>query len=156
MSEGIYFLKSGLILLFHMIDYEFLYAFSKEVLNLDKYIRWVGIANKFGVLLNTEHREGLKPFLTEEENEDYASLTVTRQKTRTKFEPKVGKLIYAAGRYEKLNRATIPINDNYFLLVALDVELKNFEDVIMEKVIPLVENKKNSFIAKDDNVTSKQ
>jgi hypothetical protein len=140
-----------------MIDYEFLYAFSKEVLNLDKYIRWVGIANKFGVLLNTEHREGLKPFLTEEENEDYASLTVTRQKTRTKFEPKVGKLIYAAGRYEKLNRVTIPINDNYYLLVALDVELKNFEEVIMEKVIPLVENKKNNFITKDDNnVITKQ
>jgi hypothetical protein len=140
-----------------MIDYEFLYAFSKEVLNLDKYIRWVGIANKFGVLLNTEHREGIKPFLTEEENEDYASLTVTRQKTRTKFEPKVGKLIYAAGRYEKLNRATIPINDNYYLLVALDVELKNFEAVIMEKVIPLVENKKNNFITKDDNnITTKQ
>ena len=139
-----------------MIDYEFLYAFSKEVLNLDKYIRWAGITNKFGVLLNTEHREGLKPFLTEEENEDYASLTVTRQKTRTKFEPKVGKLIYAAGRYEKLNRATIPINDNYYLLVALDVELKNFEEVIMEKVIPLIENKKNHFITKDANVTSKQ
>jgi hypothetical protein len=139
-----------------MIDYEFLYAFSKEVLNLDKYIRWVGIANKFGILLNTEHREGLKPFLTEEENEDYASLTVTRQKTRTKFEPKVGKLIYAAGRYEKLNRATIPINDNYYLLVALDVELKNFEEVIMEKVIPLVESKKNNFITNDDSVTTKQ
>lgn len=137
-----------------MIDYEFLYAFSKEVLNLDKYIRWVGIANKFGVLLNTEQREGLKPFLTEEENEDYASLTVTRQKTRTKFEPKVGRLIYAAGRYEKLNRATIPINEDYYLLVALDVELKNFEEVIMEKVIPLVENKKNSFITKDDSITT--
>jgi hypothetical protein len=139
-----------------MIDYEFLYAFSKEVLNLDKYIRWVGIANKFGVLLNTEQREGLKPFLTEEENEDYASLTVTRQKTRTKFEPKVGRLIYAAGRYEKLNRATIPINEDYYLLVALDVELKNFEEVIMEKVIPLVENKKNSFITKDDSITTKR
>jgi hypothetical protein len=133
-----------------MIDYEFLYAFSKEVLNLDKYIRWIGITNKFGVLLNAEHREGLKPLLTEEENEDYASLTVTRHKTRTKFEPKVGKLIYAAGRYEKLNRVTIPINDNYYLLVALDVELKNFEEVIMEKVIPLVENKKNNFTTKDD------
>ncbi|HEY6884167.1 MAG TPA: hypothetical protein VI278_09040 [Nitrososphaeraceae archaeon] len=133
-----------------MIDYEFLYAFSKEVLNLDKYIRWIGITNKFGVLVNAEHREGLKPLLTEEENEDYASLTVTRHKTRTKFEPKVGKLIYAAGRYEKLNRVTIPINDNYYLLVALDVELKNFEEVIMEKVIPLVENKKNNFIINDE------
>jgi hypothetical protein len=134
-----------------MIDYEFLYEFSKGVLELDQYIRWVGIANKFGILLNTEHREGLKPFLTEEENEDYASLTVTRHKTRTKFEPKVGKLIYAVGRYQKLNRATIPINDYYYLLIALDIELKNFEEVIMEKVIPLVEKEKNNFIAHDDN-----
>lgn len=135
-----------------MIDYELLYSFGKEVLNLDKNIRWVGIANNFGVLLNTEHREGLKPFLTEEENEDYASLTVTRHKTRTKFEPKVGKLIYAAGRYQKLNRATIPINDYYYLLIALDVELKNFEEVIMEKVIPLVEQEKDNFIPDDDSV----
>lgn len=134
-----------------MIDYEFLYDFSKGVLKLDQYIRWVGIANKFGILLNTEHREGLKPFLTEEENEDYASLTVTRHKTRTKFEPKVGKLIYAVGRYQKLNRATIPINDYYYLLIALDIELKNFEEVIMQKVIPLVEKEKNNFIALDDN-----
>ena len=95
----------------------------------------------------------MKPFLTEEENEDYASLTVTRHKTRTKFEPKVGKLIYAAGRYQKLNRATIPINDYYYLLIALDVELKNFEDVIMEKVIPLVEREKDNFITDDDNAT---
>jgi hypothetical protein len=134
-----------------MIDYEFLYDFSKGVLKLDQYIRWVGIANKFGILLNTEHREGLKPFLTEEENEDYASLTVTRHKTRTKFEPKVGKLLYAVGRYQKLNRATIPINDYYYLLIALDIELKNFEEVIMQKVIPLVEKEKNNFIAHDDN-----
>ena len=129
-----------------MVDYEFLYAFSKEVLMLDKSIRWVGITNKFGVLVNAENREGLIPLLTEEENEDYASLTVTRHKTRTKFEPKIGKLIYAAGRYQKLNRATIPINENYYLLIALEVESKNFDDVIMEKVVPLVEKEKSRFV----------
>ena len=129
-----------------MVDYEFLYAFSKEVLMLDKSIRWVGITNKFGVLVNAENREGLIPLLTEEENEDYASLTVTRHKTRTKFEPKIGKLIYAAGRYQKLNRATIPINENYYLLISLEVELKNFDDIIMEKVIPLVEKEKSRFV----------
>ena len=129
-----------------MVDYEFLYAFSKEVLMLDKSIRWVGITNKFGVLVNAENREGLIPLLTEEENEDYASLTVTRHKTRTKFEPKMGKLIYAAGRYQKLNRATIPINENYYLLISLEVELKNFDDIIMEKVIPLVEKEKGRFV----------
>jgi hypothetical protein len=128
-----------------MIDYEFVYAFSKQILNLHGSIRWVGIANKFGVLVNVEQRQDLQPLLSEEENEDYASATVTRQKTRTKFEPKIGKLVYAAARYQKLNRATIPINDDYYLLVTLDAELKNFDDLILEKVIPLVMKEKSSF-----------
>jgi len=128
-----------------MIDYEFVYAFSKQILNLHGSIRWVGIANKFGVLVNVEQRQDLQPLLSEEENEDYASATVTRQKTRTKFEPKIGKLVYAAARYQKLNRATIPINDDYYLLVTLDAELKSFDDLILEKVIPLVMKEKSSF-----------
>ena len=128
-----------------MIDYEFVYAFSKQILDLDSSIRWVGIANKFGILVNVEQRQNLHPLLSEEENEEYASATVTRQKTRTKFEPKVGKLVYAAARYQRLNRATIPINDEYYLLISLDAELKNFDDLIMEKVLPLVMKARTSF-----------
>jgi hypothetical protein len=131
-----------------MIDYEFVYAFSKQILNLHGSIRWLGIANKFGVLVNVEQRQDLQPLLSEEENEEYASATVTRQKTRTKFEPKTGKLIYAVARYQKLNRATIPITDDYYLLISLDAELQNFDDLIMEKVIPIVVKEKTRF--KDD------
>ena len=127
------------------IDYEFLYAFSKDLLKSDKTIRWIGIANNFGVLLNVEYREGLIPLLTEEENEEYASSTITRHKTRIKFESKTGKLIYALGRYQKLNRVTIPINENYYLLIALDAEVKDFDSIIMEKVIPLIKKEKHNF-----------
>ncbi|HYT42149.1 MAG TPA: hypothetical protein VEP90_07370 [Methylomirabilota bacterium] len=133
-----------------MIDYEFLYAFTKEVLKLDKSIRWVGIANKYGVLLNTEHREGLHPLMSDEDNEEYAHLTVTRHKTRIKFEPKIGPLIYALGKYEKLNRATLHINDNSYMLIALDVEEKNFDNIITEKVIPLIKQEKEKFIFDDE------
>jgi hypothetical protein len=132
-----------------MIDYEFIYSFTKQVLKLDASIRWIGIANKFGVLLNAEYREGLKPLMTEEENEEYASLTVTRQKTRIKFEPKIGPLIYAFGRYERLNRATLQINENYYLLVALEVEAKNYDELIMEKLVPLVKKEKHRFVDED-------
>ncbi len=62
------------------IDYEFLYAFTKEVLNLENAIRLVGITNKFGILLNVEHKEGVKLLLTEEENEEYAVNAISRQK----------------------------------------------------------------------------
>ena len=127
------------------IDYEFLYAFTKDLLKVDKMITWIGIANNFGVLLNVEYRRGLIPLLTEEENEEYASSTITRHKTRIKFESRIGKLIYALGKYQKLNRVTIPINENYYLLIALDTEVKDFDNTIMEKIIPLIKKEKHNF-----------
>src|SRR5215467_4836814 len=126
-----------------MIDYEFLYAFTKEVLKLDKSIRWVGIANKYGILLNVEHREGLQPLMTDEENEEYAHLTVTRHKTRAKFEPVTGPLIYALGKYEKLNRITLHINE------------RNFDTIITEKVIPLIRKEKENFRLDNEDVPNK-
>ena len=133
-----------------MVNYEFLYAFSKDVLKLDNSIRWIGIANKFGTLLNSEYREGLKPLMNEEENEEYALRTVTRHKTRLAFREQIGSLIYAFGKYEKLNRATIIINEDYYLLISLEVEVKNFDEIIMNKIIPLVQSEKHKFAGSDD------
>ena len=65
-----------------MIDDKFLYRFSRDVLGLDPSIRWVGITDNTGVLVNVEHREGVKLFLSNEENEDYASNAIKRHKTR--------------------------------------------------------------------------
>lgn len=113
----------------------------------------MAITDKFGVILNSQYREGLKPLMTQEENKEYALSTVTRHKTRTKFESKTGKVIYAFGRYEQLNRVTIPINDNYFLLLTLDVEERNYDKIIMEKVISLIEKERRNFVV--DYVESK-
>jgi len=85
-----------------MIDYEFLYGFSRDVLRVDESISWIGITNKFGVLLNVEQREGEAPFLTEEEQEEYVSNSITRDK-KIRFELEMGKQIYAFGRYKKLS-----------------------------------------------------
>jgi hypothetical protein len=135
-----------------MIEYELLYEFSKEILNLDQAIRWMGVANKFGVLLNAEHREGLEPLMTDEENEEYAALTVTRHKTRIKFLSKIGNLVYAVGKYEKLIRVTIKINEDYFLLLTLDVDARDFDSILIQKVIPFVNVKKAQFVDSDIGV----
>jgi hypothetical protein len=133
-----------------MIDYEFLYGFSRDVLRVDESIRWIGITNKFGVLLNVEQREGETPFLTEEEQEEYVSNSITRDK-KIRFELKIGKQIYAFGKYKKLSRATIPIiNDGYYLLLIFDAEATEFDDVIMKKVVPLTEKERHRFIVIDD------
>ena len=127
------------------IDDKFLYRFNKDVLNLDPSIRWVGISDNTGALLNVVYKEGVTLLLSNEENEEYASNAIKRHKTRITFESKMGKMNYAVGRYEKLIRATIPIDSNYYLLITLDVEAKDYDNIIIEKVIPFVEKEKERF-----------
>jgi hypothetical protein len=134
------------------IDYEFLSSFCKDVLAKDKSIRWVAMVNKNGVILTQKAREGVKLLLTEEENEEYAATAIARQRTRGKFEPKIGKMIYAFGRYDKLHRATMPINEDYYLLITLDVHERDFDSIIMEKVLPLMAEHKSRFIGMDDSI----
>ena len=130
-----------------MIDDKFLYTFSKDVLRLDPSIRWVGIADNTGALLNVENREGVKLLLSNEENEEYASNAIKRHKTRVTFESKLGKMNYALGKYEGLIRATIPINNKYYLLITLEVEAKDYDTIITEKVIPFIEKEKEKFFS---------
>src|SRR5688500_7299460 len=122
---------------------KFLYAFTQKVLNSDKSRRWVAITDQDGIILNEQNREeGFKSLLTKEENQESAVNTIIRQKTRTKFEPKIGKLSYALGRYQKLSRCLIPINENYYLILTIDFEETNFDKIIIEKIIPLIKKEK--------------
>jgi len=124
---------------------KFLYAFTQKVLNSDRSIRWVAITDQDGIILNEQNREGFDSLLTEEENQESAINTIIRQKTRTKFEPKIGKLSYALGRYQKLSRCLIPINENYYLILTMDFDQYNFDKIIMEKIIPLIKENKENF-----------
>jgi len=126
------------------IDYEFVYSFSEELLNLDNSLRWIGISNKYGVLINVEQRKDLEPLMSEEESEEYAAAAVSRYRTRVKFQTKIGKLNYAVGRYENVTRITIPISNDYFLLLTIDKE-KNYDDVVKEKIIPFINRNRNRF-----------
>lgn len=47
-----------------------------------------------------------------------------------------GELEYALVKYESVNRAIIPINKNYYLLIAIDIGENDVDKIIMEKVIP--------------------
>lgn len=132
------------------VDYEFLYSFGEQLLNFQKSLRWVGVANRYGVLLSVEQRDNLKPFMTEEENEEYAANAVKRYTTRIKFQTKIGKLNYAFGRYEKISRVTIPINQYYYLLLTFDPEERNYDDLIMNKIVPLIRKYDDKFQSEEE------
>jgi len=127
------------------IDNKFHNTLTKNILNLDKSIRWVDIIDKNGIIINEQYKERLKPLLTKEENQESAINTITRHKTRKKYESKIGKLTYTFGRYKNLSRSTIPINENYYLLLTIDFEENNFNKIIMEKIIPLIKEERKKF-----------
>jgi hypothetical protein len=72
-------------------DDDLISTFVKKVVNLNKSIRWAGIANQLGIIIKETYREGLRPLLTSEDNLEYAANTIARHKERIKYEPKIGK-----------------------------------------------------------------
>lgn len=97
------------------------------IINLNKSIRFVGVANNLGTLLATSYREGLIPLMTREETKHYAVQVVLRAAIREDFASKLGKLKHSIGTYDRLIRATVPVivEDNlqarFFLLLSFDI-----------------------------------
>jgi len=120
--------------------------FCREVVNLDKKIRFAGIADGDGTLEGAAERGNLKPIMTPEERAQYAITAATRQYTRLRWEYLLGRITYASSHYSKLIRATIPIADEkrrlaHVLLLSFDPDADDFHQIITKKIIPLV--KKN-------------
>jgi hypothetical protein len=86
-----------------------LHRLCKCIIAKDPSIRFAGIANQMGNLIEADYREGLQPLMDKQETEHYTIQTVLRASTRGTFENKIGKQRYAIAVYEKLIRATVPI-----------------------------------------------
>jgi hypothetical protein len=130
---------------------KFLFTFTKNILKFNNSIRWIGITDQDGNIINERDREGLKPFLTMDETHQWAIRTITRHKTRFQFESKMGKLTYLFRRYSRMSRCLIPINENYYLIFTMDFEESNFDKIIMEKIIPLIKQEEEKFVINKKN-----
>lgn len=123
----------------------FLSTFTRNLLTCEKSLRWVGITDNNGIIINERGRKGVTLLLTKEENTEFAKNSITRHKARIKFESKMGKLLYAFRRYENFSRCIIPINERYYLLFTMDFEEDDFDNIIMERIIPLIKSEENFY-----------
>ena len=136
---------------------QFFQEFCNKLIAVDSSIRFIGIADGHGRLLATSERKGLKPLLNEEETAQYAITASTRQYTRIRWQPLLGKIDYTCSHYDKLLRATIPITDKdnhlcYLIIFTFDVETNNFHQIIMEKIIPMIRKNESQFLDKVNNL----
>ena len=112
--------------------------FCRNIITMDKSIRFAGIANNLGTLITSAYREGLIPLMDIEETSRYAIQAVTRVSLREDFQSKLGKFEYSVGKYKNLIRAIRPFQSNddcFYLLLSFDVD-SNPTKIIEELIIP--------------------
>lgn len=111
-----------------------------QILLLDKSVRFAGIANKMGKVVAHKFREDVTPILTLEELQGSAIKSVLRMKTREDYEAKLGRAIYTFTLYEKVKRASIPLqNDDYVLLIVSFEKDADHETIILSKILPVLQ-----------------
>ena len=126
------------------------YAYAKEICNqvlqLDKSIRFAGIANNMGTLIVYKIREGLVPLLNEEELESSIMKAVLRMRIREDYESKLGDVIYTFALYRRVKRATIPLHDGHhpdLAVLGLSFDMAaDHDSIIMDKILPVLKQAK--------------
>ena len=123
------------------------YAYAKEICNqvlqLDKSIRFAGIANNMGTLIAYKIREGLVPLLNEEELENSIMKAVLRMKTREDYESKLGDVIYTFALYKRVKRASIPLDHPNLAVLTVSFDMAADQDsIIMDKILPILKQGK--------------
>ena len=112
-----------------------------DILNLDRIIRYCGIADHLGSLLAKSYRSGLVPLSSPEETEKYTMQAIQRTGA-IQGGAKVGRLQYVIGKYENLLRATIPVisetNNKFYIMLSFDVGCDPVT-IIEEKVLSQIE-----------------
>jgi hypothetical protein len=125
------------------------YAYAKQICNqilqLDKSIRYAGIANNMGTLIAYKLREGLVPLLNEEELQNNIMKTVLRMKTREDYESKLGDVIYTFALYKRVKRASIPLDHPDLAVLTMSFDMAADQDsIIMDKILPVLKQGKLS------------
>src|SRR6476620_6920273 len=117
--------------------------FCNRIIGTDSRIRYVGIADKHGIIITKGERKDIIPLLNDEETAQYAITASTRQYTRLRWQNILVKEYYTCSLYEKILRITIPITNQknrleYLLIFTLDPHTDDFDNLIMEKIMPSI------------------
>lgn len=120
--------------------------FCNKIIETDSRIRYVGLADKHGIILSKGERKGLVPLLNDEETEQYAITASTRQYTRLRWQNILGKLYYTCSLYEKILRITIPITNRnnrlqYIIIFTLDPDsIDDFDNLVINKIMQMIDS----------------
>ena len=108
-----------------MLDRKKFYKFYNSIMNLDDRVRFVTIVNKSGTIIYGGQREGIKNYLSEEDQKKSLKHILDSWFLRNQFSEDIGLGKYAMAEYEKVKRFTFPLNDSYFLYITTEPDMNS-------------------------------
>ena len=109
------------------MDYDNL---CRSILQMDSKVRFAGICNVTGERKHGGQKEGIKDILTNEETRKLNLQALEGWGLRKSLSTKTAIGKYAMTEYEKIKRITIPLDDEYLLLITTDVEADHAQIII--------------------------
>src|SRR5919197_5325388 len=117
----------------------------KDILSLAPDIRFAGICDDTGEIKYGGQREGVKNLLSSEETKRSNMQALARWGLRNVLASKIGKGKYAMAEYEKIKRITVPLENDYLLLVTTEVEADHIS--IINNVLKLVQHSSDTYMS---------
>ena len=99
------------------IDYG---KFFDEIMKLDQNIRFVA---SYDGQFNAKFRNGIQGYFNDEEIKSFLSRAQKRWDSRKKMSLKIGDPKFAMAQYEKVNRMTIPLDNDGVILVTTEIDI---------------------------------
>lgn len=110
----------------------------KNALELDPQIRFTGVLNESGELINNTYKEGIDKLLSPEEVKMSFHYTIQRRENVSNLSHKIGNEQSSITKYEKVTLITIPLSKKELLLLSTEPNANYFE--IIDKAVSLIKS----------------
>ena len=107
-----------------------------KVLGLDDNIRFAAISDMDGDLLASAVRPDVRTMVTLDQTKQFMQWSTAAWKLRKAHHPKLGRELYNLSVFENLRRATMMVDENRLILIAIDN--KGGQKQILDKILNMI------------------
>jgi len=113
---------------------------SDRIIKLDRSIRFVGVVNNRGEVIEGGFQHGIRPLLEGTDEQQMYVQSLWNMSTLQKYSEKLGKVRYSIIGHEKVTLMTFPLGDS---MLCLSTSANVNMDKVRNKVIRAIKGKSN-------------
>jgi hypothetical protein len=124
----------------------------EDIIRLDTNIRFAGIVNKKGEVVEGGYKEGVEPLLNGPDEQEMYELSLSNMTLLRDFSDRLGKVKYNITEHQKIVLMTFPLEDG---ILCLSVNSSANIDKIKRSILDIISTKPYKSI-RGDNIAKKQ